>query len=104
MNIRKILAPIDFSGRSREELRWATTLAGNFGAGLITLHVIPPKVADLSLRKGTDWDAMRGPVCRPMRFAAIPVLPGWRMKSMPWRAPPPMKFYKPSNITASASP
>lgn len=62
MIIRKILAPIDFSGRSREELRWATTMAKNFGAELITLHVIPAEVVDLSLREGRGWDAMRGEV------------------------------------------
>ncbi len=62
MIIRKILAPIDFSERSREELRWATTLARNFGAELVTLHVIPSEVVDLSLREGKDWDAMRGEV------------------------------------------
>ena len=49
MIIRKILAPIDFSERSREELRWATTMARNFGAELIALHVIPAEVVELSL-------------------------------------------------------
>jgi nucleotide-binding universal stress UspA family protein len=62
MIIRKILAPIDFSERSREELRWATTLARNFGSELITLHVIPSEVVDLSLREGKNWDAIRGEV------------------------------------------
>ncbi len=62
MIIRKILAPIDFSERSREELRWATTLARNFGAELVTLHVIPSEVVELSLREGKDWGAMRGEV------------------------------------------
>ncbi len=62
MIIRKILAPIDFSERSREELRWATTMAKNFAAELITLHVIPSEVVDVSLKEGKDWDAMRGEV------------------------------------------
>ncbi len=62
MIIRKILAPIDFSERSREELRWATTMARNFGAELITIHVIPTEVVDVSLKEGKDWDSMRGEV------------------------------------------
>lgn len=62
MIIRRILAPVDFSERSREELRWATTLARNFGADLITLHVIPSEVVDLSLREGKDWNAIRGEI------------------------------------------
>lgn len=62
MIIEKILAPIDFSERSREELRWATTMAKNFGAELITLHVIPPEVVEVSLSDGKEWDAIRGEV------------------------------------------
>ncbi len=42
MEIRRILAPIDFSERSLEELRWATRMANIFGAELIILHVVPP--------------------------------------------------------------
>lgn len=62
MIIRKILAPIDFSERSREELRWATTMARNFGAELAALHVIPSEVVELSLKEGKDWEAIRGEV------------------------------------------
>ncbi len=63
MEIRKILAPIDFSGRSIEELRWATTMANIFGAELITLHVIPPETVEVYAREGKDWNAMREEVC-----------------------------------------
>ena len=59
MEIRKILAPIDFSGRSLEELRWATTMANIFGAKLITLHVVPPETVEVYAREGKDWDSMR---------------------------------------------
>ncbi|MBT7856133.1 MAG: universal stress protein, partial [Nitrospinaceae bacterium] len=52
MEIRKILAPIDFSGRSVEELKWATTMANVFGAELITLHVIPPEIVEVYAQKG----------------------------------------------------
>lgn len=63
MEIRKILAPIDFSGRSIEELRWATTMANIFGAELITLHVIPPETVEVYAREGKDWNSMREEVC-----------------------------------------
>ena len=63
MEIRKILAPIDFSGRSVEELKWATTMANVFGAELITLHVIPPEIVEVYAQKGKDWNLMREEVC-----------------------------------------
>ena len=62
MEIRKILAPIDFSGRSPEELRWATTMANIFGAKLITLHVVPLETVEVYAKEGKDWDSMRAEV------------------------------------------
>jgi nucleotide-binding universal stress UspA family protein len=59
MEIRRILAPIDFSERSLEELRWATRMANIFGAELIILHVVPPETVEVYAREGHDWDSMR---------------------------------------------
>jgi len=62
MEIKRIMAPIDFSARSREELRWAITLATNFGADLISLHVVPPEAFEAAIRTGRDWEAMRAEI------------------------------------------
>ena len=73
MEIRKILAPIDFSGRSLEELRWATTMANIFGAKLITLHVVPPETVEVYAREGKDWkSASPGWSTRSISSPAIP--------------------------------
>ena len=37
---KKILVPVDFSGCSREGLRYAIRFAGRFGAKLVVLHVV----------------------------------------------------------------
>jgi nucleotide-binding universal stress UspA family protein len=63
MEIRKILAPIDFSGCSIEELRWATTMANIFGTELITLNVISPETVEVYAREGSDWNLLREEVC-----------------------------------------
>ncbi len=40
--IRKILLPVDFSGRSSQAVRFAVPLADRFQAEIILLHVLPP--------------------------------------------------------------
>ena len=40
LKLKKILVPIDFSKVSKNALPWATTLAAEFGADLILLHVV----------------------------------------------------------------
>ena len=63
MNVKRILAPIDFSPRSREGLRWAVTIAWSARAELHTLHVVSPGAADAALKeKNRDWGAMRAEI------------------------------------------
>jgi nucleotide-binding universal stress UspA family protein len=60
MEIERILAPIDFSYRSRNELQWAISLAMRFRAELISLHVVPPEVVKNALEwKNETWEGMR---------------------------------------------
>jgi nucleotide-binding universal stress UspA family protein len=40
MEIRQIVAPIDFSAYSKHAVAWAFTLAQKFGAKLLLLHVV----------------------------------------------------------------
>lgn len=47
VNIRRILAPTDFSEHARPALRYAVELAEKFGAELILLHVIPDAILAL---------------------------------------------------------
>lgn len=48
--MRRILVPLDFSGKSREALRYATPVASKFGARLVLLHVLEEK-ADIAQDK-----------------------------------------------------
>lgn len=41
--IKRILVPVDFSKRSREALRFAASLAEEFGAGLVVLYILSEK-------------------------------------------------------------
>lgn len=49
--LKRILVPLDLSGHSREALRHAVPLADKFGAQLILVHVLPPRLTgpDLAL-------------------------------------------------------
>jgi universal stress protein A len=52
--LRRILVPLDFSGRSRQALKMAAPLAVKFGARVTLLHVIPgraqpPEKGEVSL-------------------------------------------------------
>ena len=40
--VRRILVPLDFSGKSRQALRYAVPLAERFSSKIILLHVIQP--------------------------------------------------------------
>ncbi len=42
LRIQRILAPVDFSERSRGAARYAEALAEHFGAEIVALHVLPP--------------------------------------------------------------
>lgn len=45
----RILVPLDFSGKSREALRYAVPIAQNFSAKIHLVHVLPtPAKADLA--------------------------------------------------------
>ena len=39
--LSRVLVPLDFSGSSREALRYAVPVAQKFGARIILLHVLP---------------------------------------------------------------
>ncbi|MBS0662913.1 MAG: universal stress protein [Verrucomicrobia bacterium] len=40
--VRRILVPLDFSGKSRQALRYATPIAEKFSSKVILLHVLQP--------------------------------------------------------------
>lgn len=44
VDFQRILAPVDFSERSREMLRYAASFARRHGAMLIVLHVVEPMI------------------------------------------------------------
>ncbi|MDA1000881.1 MAG: universal stress protein [bacterium] len=83
MDIKRILTPIDFSSRSRDEIRWAITLSRNFGSELLVLHVVPAEAADAALKgTGKSWDIVRAEliaeasllvdeVCRELSVAGL---------------------------------
>ncbi len=54
VDFKRILAPVDFSERSRELLRYAANFARRHGAVLIVLHVVEPLVypSDADLGSG----------------------------------------------------
>jgi universal stress protein A len=45
LKLRTILVPVDFSERSRAALNYAVTLARDFEASLVVLHVLDPLLA-----------------------------------------------------------
>jgi len=59
MKIQRILAPIDFSMRSVEELRWAIGFAREHEAELTTLYVLPLLAIEDALMKGKDVESLR---------------------------------------------
>lgn len=44
--LRRILVPLDFSGKSRRALRYAAPVAARFGARVVLLHVIEKPLRD----------------------------------------------------------
>lgn len=44
--LRRILVPLDFSGKSRRALRYAAPVAARFGARVVLLHVIEKAARD----------------------------------------------------------
>lgn len=57
--VSMILVPTDYSTCSAEAIRWAVSLAGPLGAGLLLLHVIARDIADdlLSI-PGMTWEVL----------------------------------------------
>lgn len=47
--LRRILVPLDFSGKSRRALRYAAPVAARFGARVVLLHVIEQAARDRKL-------------------------------------------------------
>ena len=46
--VRRLLVPLDFSGKSRQALRYALPLAVKFAARIVLLHVLPARDAGKS--------------------------------------------------------
>ena len=63
--VRRILVPLDFSGKSRQALRYATPIAEKFSAKIFLLHVIQanysaaPEVRALPISRGQTSAALR---------------------------------------------
>jgi universal stress protein A len=51
MELRKILMPFDFSDHARHALRWGVSLAKQYGAQMVLLHVIPEVLEEVSARE-----------------------------------------------------
>lgn len=51
MELRKILIPLDCSDHSRYALRWGVSLALQYRAQLVLLHVIPEVLEKVSARE-----------------------------------------------------
>ena len=68
--IKRILVPVDFSKRSREGLRFAASLAEEFGAGLVVLYVLSEKrfVRDDFLDPSIFLSDISAPVSKPIRL------------------------------------
>lgn len=43
LRVSRILVPLDFSGASRQALKWAVPLAEKFGARIVLAHVVVPE-------------------------------------------------------------
>lgn len=54
MELRKILIPFDFSDHSRHALRWGVSLAKQYGAKMLLLHVIPEVLEEASARESAS--------------------------------------------------
>jgi universal stress protein A len=53
LTLRRILVPIDFSGKSRQALEMAVPLAEQYGGRILLLHVVPPPMI-------STWQAIPG--------------------------------------------
>ena len=61
MKLHKILVPIDYSESSRQALRWAASLAQQYEAQLLLLHVIPKALEEATKQVHTsEWVPYRG--------------------------------------------
>jgi len=67
VQVRRILAPVDFSDPSLDSLEWGIHLAHRLGADLVLLHVLEPAHADWDLHRMKDaaqirdqWEARLG--------------------------------------------
>ena len=69
--IQHLLVPLDFSGKSRQALRYAVPLAEKFSAKIHLVHVLPP------VRKKDDEDlpALRAKATRRLESMASLLLP-----------------------------
>jgi nucleotide-binding universal stress UspA family protein len=68
--LRRILVPLDFSGKSRRALRYAAPVAARFGARVVLLHVI-----EKTTRDAKTSVARRTAAHRRLRETALLYLP-----------------------------
>jgi len=59
MRVRRLLAPVDFSGPSLDSLECAIHLANGLGADLVLVHVLEPAHGDWDLHRMQDAAQMR---------------------------------------------
>lgn len=69
--LRRILVPLDFTGRSREALRFAVPLASKFGARLVLLHVLAKKAEIAKDKPNPSGNPRRTAAHRRLRETAL---------------------------------
>jgi nucleotide-binding universal stress UspA family protein len=71
--LRRILVPLDFSGKSRRALRYAAPVAARFGARVVLLHVLERNAA--AKKSGGTLAARRLAAHKRLRETALQFLP-----------------------------
>ncbi len=89
--LQRILVPLDFSGRSRQALRYAVPLAERFSARIVLFHAIEPvavSTAGLALVGVALAEARRAAV-RRLAGTAATLIPGGMLAKCVVRTGPP---------------
>lgn len=76
--IHRLMVPLDFSGKSRQALRYAVPLAQKFGARIVLLHVLPDtrgtSASTASLLTGTPAE-QRAAALKRLQATAASLVP-----------------------------
>ncbi len=73
--LRHILVPLDFSGKSRQALRYAAPLAQKFGGKIVLLHMIAPTDAAASAAVVSDLKVEKERALRRLEVTAANHVP-----------------------------